>query len=304
MYKLILYLIFLSFPMTLIGQVFPSNYFHFNSLTINPAFAGSDNAISASLNYRNQWVGFTDAPKSSILAVHSPIKSGRIGIGFQIENQSIGIYKTSNFIGNYAFRTEIKKGTLALGLGFGAAVYSVKWNKLQAVDQHDQLLLNNSSSAVMPVFSLGMYYYTQKYFVGISLPSFISHVVSKSSGDYKPKNDMSNYNYLVNGGYNIELTSDMMLRPSLLLKYNPKDAAQINLNALLGFKDKLWVGLGYRNENTVAGMLQCQLNYQIRMAYAYDFDTGILGKYMNGSHEVGFNYIFRYSRKVLGPRNF
>lgn len=305
MYKLILYLVLLSIPMTLTGQKYPlSNHFHFNSITINPAFAGSENAISTSLSYRNQWTGFKDAPKNSVIAVHSPLKSGRIGVGFQMENHSIGIYKTTDFVGNYAFRTEIKKGILAFGLGFGATIYSIKWNKLQAVDQHDELLLNNSSSAVMPVFSLGMYYYTKKYYVGISLPSFVSHVVSPNSGDYKAKNDFSNYNYLVNGGYDIDLSSDMMLRPSLLLKYNPEDAAQIDLNAVLGFREKVWVGLGYRNENTVIGMLQCQLNYQLRMAYAYDFDTGVLGKYMNGSHEVGLNYIFRYTRKVLGPRNF
>jgi type IX secretion system PorP/SprF family membrane protein len=305
MNKLFLYLFFLVFPFNLAGQIHPlSNHFHFNSLTINPAFAGSNNAISASINYRNQWAGFKDAPKSGIIAVHSPVRSGRIGIGFQVENRSTGIYKTTNIVGNYAYRTEIKKGTLAMGLGFGAAVYSINWKNLQAIDLNDHELQYNSSSAVMPVFSVGMYYYTKKYYFGFSLPSFISHNVGQNSGDYKAKNDMSNYNYLVTTGYDIDLNSDLILSPSLLLKYNSKDAIQIDLNSWLGYKEKVWIGLGYRNNNTFTGMLQCQLNFQLKMAYAYDFETGEIGKYINGSHEIGLNYIFRYSRKVIGPRHF
>jgi type IX secretion system PorP/SprF family membrane protein len=149
-----------------------------------------------------------------------------------------------------------------------------------------------------------MYYYTKKYYVGFSLPSFISHVLTENSSGYKTKNDRKNYTYLIHGGYDLEINPEVILRPSLLVKYNPKDAAQIDLNAMLKYKEKVWIGLGYRNENTFTGMLQCQLNYQIRMAYAYDFNTGELGKYLNGSHEIGLNYIFRYSRKVIGPRNF
>lgn len=305
MRKLIIYLIIISLPLNLTGQLSRfSGHNHFTSLTINPAIAGSDNALSAAINYRNQWTGFKEAPKNSILTIHSPVKNNRIALGFHIDDRSHGIYNTTNYVGNYAYRTEVKNGIFSMGLGFGAAVYSIKWNNLNAADLNDELLQNNTSSAVMPVFSLGLYYYSEKYYAGFSLPNFLSHALSESSGSYKSKNDRTNYTYILQGGYDMEITSRILLRPSLLVKYNPKDATQIDLNTFLGYEEKMWIGLGYRNSNTYAGMLQFQLNYQIRMAYTYDFNTGELGKYINGSHEIGLNYIFRYSRRVIGPRHF
>lgn len=304
MYKLLILLIVILMPETLPGQMYNlPNQFQFNLLSVNPAYAGSDNAISATINYRNQWTGFDDAPKNSLLAIHSPLNGGRIGVGLQIENQSLGIYKTSNFVGNYAYRTAVKGGTLALGLGFGVTVTSAKWNTLQAIHNHDLLLPVHPSSAVMPLFSFGMYYYSRKYYVGISLPSFLSYVEGED-GAYKPKNDIAAYNYFLNGGFNVDLNADFNFRTSALIGYRSGYSTQIYLNSMLGYKEKVWVGLGYRTRNVIFGMLQCQLNYQLRLAYSYDFSYGGLGEYLNGSHEIGLNYVFRYSRKMLSPRSF
>jgi type IX secretion system PorP/SprF family membrane protein len=102
----------------------------------------------------------------------------------------------------------------------------------------------------------------------------------------------------------VDLSHYVKLLPSLLLKYHPNNAIQIDYNAQLILKDKIWLGISYRNKNMLVGMLQFQLNYQIRMAYSYDFDIGTLGEYRNGSHEVVLNYVFRYTHKVVGPRQF
>jgi type IX secretion system PorP/SprF family membrane protein len=174
---------------------------------------------------------------------------------------------------------------------------------LQSIDHSDQLLPENSSSAVMPVFSFGTYYYSKKYYVGISLPSFLSYS-ENSDGYFKPENDMAAYSYLVNGGFDVDLNSDMTLRPSVLIGFNAMYSTWFYLNSMLGFKEKVWVGAGYRSYNTFMGIFQCQLNYQLRLAYAYNFVSGELGKYLNGSHEIGLNYNFRYSRRVSGPRSF
>ncbi len=304
MFRLIILLIILVLPEMLSGQTpILFNQFYFNTLSVNPAFAGSENAMSATINYRNQWTGFDDAPKSSQLALHSPLKGGRTGLGFHAENNSIGIYETTNIMGSYAYRVEVKDATLSLGLGFGVAVYAVNWNNLQSIDRNDQLLTNNSSSAVMPVFNFGTYYYTKKYYIGISIPSLLRYA-EDDDGGFKAKNDMAAYSYLVNGGLDIDLSRDIILRPSLSAAFNVKYPTRIYMNSMLGFKEKVWVGLGYRSQNTVIGLFQCQLNYQLRLAYAYDFANGELGKYLNGSHEIGLNYIFRYSRKVMSPRSF
>jgi type IX secretion system PorP/SprF family membrane protein len=305
MNRFILSILAVLFPLQLLGQMFPlSDHYIYNTLVINPSFAGCHDALSTTISYRNQWVGFKDAPKSYILSVHTPVYNDRIGLGLLIEKNSIGIFKETSFIGNYAYRMELRNGKLALGFGFGVTAYTVAWNELDATDADDVQLMNNPTSAVLPAFSLGTYYYTKKYFIGISIPLFLSHELDKSTGNYKISNNFSGYNYFFTGGYEVGIGPHVKLLPSLLIKYHPDNVIQIDYNAQINIKDRIWMGIGYRNRDMLVGMLQCQLNYQLRMAYSYDFDFGSIGRYENGSHEIVLNYTFRYARKVIGPRQY
>ena len=305
MNRFILSILAVLFPLQLLGQLFPlSDHYVYDALSINPAFAGCHDALSATISYRNQWVGFKDSPKSNMLSVHTPVDNDRIGLGLLIEKNSIGIFKETSFIGNYAYRMELRDGKLAMGLGFGATVYHIAWNELTAFDADDEQLMNNNTSAILPNFSLGTYYYTKKYFIGISMPLFLSHELDKNTGKYKIGNNFSGSNYFFTSGYEVGISSRVKFLPSLLIKYHPGNAIQIDYNAQISLKDRIWLGIGYRNRNMLIGMLQCQLNYQIRMAYSYDFEFGSIGKYINGSHEIALNYVFKYSRKVTGPRQF
>ena len=297
--------ILLLFSFQLSGQMFPlSDNYRDNALAINPAFAGCHDALSATIAYRNQWVGFDDAPKSQILSVHTPVDNNRIGLGLLIENNTIGIFRETNYLGNYAYRRELYDGTLALGLGFGITVYNIAWNELYAEDDGDLQLINNPTTAVIPAFSLGTYYYTKTYYIGISLPLFLSHEQDQATGKYKIRNDFSAYNYIFSGGYEVGISQLIKFIPSLLLKYHPASGIQVDINAQMDLKERIRIGLGYRNKEMLIGMLQCQLNHQLRMSYSYDFDFGSIGKYRNGSHEITFNYVFSFVRRVMGPRQF
>ncbi len=305
MNRVILSIVALLFQLNLLGQLFPlSDHYDVNALAINPAYAGRQDALSLTASYRNQWVGFRDAPKSYILTVHSPVYNDRIGLGLLVENNSIGIFKETSFFGNYSYRMELGQGKLALGLGFGVTVSNIAWNELLAADPNDVQLMNSATSQVLPNFSLGMYYYTKKYYVGISMPLFLSHEMDKNTGKYKTGNNFSGSNYFFSGGYELGLSQYVKFLPSALIKYHPDNPVQIDLNARISLKDRIWIGAGYRSKDILVGMVQCQLNYQLRMGYSYDFNFGDLGKYINGSHEIVLNYIFRYSRKVIGPRQF
>jgi type IX secretion system PorP/SprF family membrane protein len=196
------------------------------------------------------------------------------------------------------------EGKLALGLGFGVSIYNTAWNELVAADPNDIQLMNNPTSAVLPTFSLGAYYYTKKYFIGISMPMFLSYELDQSTGKYKIDNNFSGSNYFFTTGYEMGISPMVKILPSILIKYHPNNGIQIDYNAQISLKDRIWMGIGYRNKDILVGMLQCQLNYQIRMAYSYDYDFSSIGKYMNGSHEFVLNYIFKFERKVIGPRQF
>jgi type IX secretion system PorP/SprF family membrane protein len=303
MNRIILTISIFIIGLPLFGQMVPqSDHYILNGLAINPAFAGCHDALSATIMYRNQWIGFEDAPKRYMLSVHTPVENDRMGLGLLIEKNSIGIYNETHIIGNYAYRRELYNGKIALGLGFGVTVYNIAWDELIATDANDIQLMNNPSSATLPAFSLGGYYYTKKYFIGVSIPLLLSHELDQTSGSYKIRNNFSDYNYFITGGYEVTFSPQVKLLPSILIKYHPNNALQVDYNAQISLKDRIWMGIGYRNKNMLIGMLQVQLNYQLRMAYSYDFDLGKLGRYRNGSHEVGFNYQFSYARKVLGPR--
>jgi type IX secretion system PorP/SprF family membrane protein len=305
MNRFILCILAIVFPLKVLGQMFPlSDHYVYNALAINPAFAGCHDALSTTISYRNQWVGFKDSPKSCMLSLHTPVFNDRVGLGLLINNSSLGIFKETSIIANYAYRMELRDGKLALGLGFGATLHNIAWNELDATDAGDIQLMNNPTSALLPTFSLGTYYYTQKYYIGISMPMFLGYELDKSTGKYKIGNNFSGSNYFFSGGYAVNIGPQVKLLPSILIKYHPGNIPQIDYNAQIDLKDRVWIGVGYRNKDMLVGMLQFQLNYQIRMAYSYDFDLGSIGKYENGSHEIVLSYIFRYTRKVIGPRQF
>jgi type IX secretion system PorP/SprF family membrane protein len=305
MSRFILSIMVVAFPLNLLGQMFPlSDHYEVNALAINPAYAGCQDALSLTASYRDQWVGFKDAPKSYIMSVHSPVFNDRIGLGLLVENNSIGIFKERSFFGNYAYRLELREGKLAMGLGFGVTVSNTAWNELIAADPNDDQLLNSATSAVLPNFSLGMYYYTKKYYFGISMPLFLSHELDENTAKYKISNNFSGCNYFFTGGYELGISPQVKFLPSVLIKYHPDNPVQIDINTRISLKDKIWMGIGYRSKDMLVGMLQCQLNYQLRMGYAYDFNFGDIGKYINGSHEIVLNYVFSYSRMVKGPRQF
>jgi type IX secretion system PorP/SprF family membrane protein len=305
MKRLLFSILVLSFSLHLSAQMFPlSDHYVVNALAINPAFAGCQDALSLTASYRNQWVGFNDSPKSYILSIHSPVFNDRVGVGLLVENNSIGIFKETSFLGNYAYRMDLHGGKLALGLGFGVTLYNIAWNELIAADPNDVQLFNNPTSTILPTFSLGAYYYAKKYYIGISMPLFLNHELDKNTGKYKVDNNFSGSNYFFSAGYEVEISHQVKFNPSLLIKFHPGNAIQVDYTAQINLKDRIWMGVGYRNKNLLVGMLQCQINYQIRMGYSYDYDFGTIGKYVNGTHEIVLNYVFKFARKVIGPRQF
>lgn len=275
-----------------------------NTLTFNPAFAGSEDALSISLVYRNQWVGFDGAPRNYSLLLHAPVRNDRIGIGLLLESSRFSIYREKSIKGDYAFRMEVLNGTLALGLGAGITVKNVAWDDLIATDANDILLTNYPESAVLPDISLGTYYYNKKFFLGISIPGLLIDELNPNTRKYSMNTSLTEYNYYFEGGYNLNLNRHVRFLPSFLLKYHPGHVPQLDVTTHLFLMERFGLGLGYRNKKSLLGIVQVQLNRQIMIAYSYGFDTGRVGRYNNGSHEVVLNYLFNYSYGVAGPRQF
>ncbi|KON26412.1 hypothetical protein AC481_07260 [miscellaneous Crenarchaeota group archaeon SMTZ-80] len=281
-----------------------SDHYVYHALAINPAYSGSHDALSTTVLYRNHWTGFKGCPTTMSLSIHTPLANERIGLGFLAMNDNIGVTRETSFIGNYAYRMDLGYGKLAFGLGAGMIFCCTDWNKLAAADIDDELLIYNSSTGIMPDFSVGIYYTTQKYFMGLSVPLFLSHEFDSKANKYIIRNSFKEYNYFYNAGYIFDINSNIRFFPSLLCKYHKGNSFQIDINSQIIFKNRIWSGISYRSNNILVGMLQCQINKQLRIAYSHDFVIGKLGHYKNNLQEFMINYIFKYSAEVTGPRQF
>lgn len=298
--------IFLIFPVLASAQLHSlSNQYVFNGLAINPAYAGSDEAFSTTLMYRNQWTGFKGAPKTITASLHSPLRNELVGLGLLVVNDQIGVNSETSILANYAYMIETGQGKLSFGIGLGVTFLDVEWDKLNSVDVEDIELNSQNVNVTNPNFSAGVYYYQDNFFLGVSIPFFLSYsYAGEDSQLLELKNDISEYNIHITSGYRMELNRNLHFYPSVLLKYNPGSTFQADLSGQFILRQRLWLGLTYRSVDVLAFITQVQITDQLRVAYSYDTGLKQSSRYYGGSHEIMLKYIFNFNARVVGPGRF
>lgn len=282
----------------------------FNSLVINPAYAGTRDAISLTAIYRHQWAGFDGAPRSFSASIHSPV-ADKMGVGFFLETDKIGVHNRVSAYGSYAYRIPTSEKTqLSIGLDAGILYYTSNWADAPNPSNPNDPQLANNVSNVIPNFGLGAYWYGDRYFVGFSVP----HLLSNRLDDTDLLNYVSKYDmhYFLTGGYVFDMGESVKCKPTVLLKSVPSKApleADFNLNFL--FKDTFWAGIGYHTGSGIAAILQYEFANNLRLGYAYDFNLNGLSNTNSGSHEIMLGWDFARAKKspkdkgkVLSPRYF
>lgn len=305
MRKVISIIFWLFLPLFIFGQNTQlTNQYIFNPIALNPAIAGSGDALRANLLYRNQWIGFEGAPKTLTFSAHSPMRKQNMGLGICVISNQIGVSNETNLIGNYSFRIKMNNGSFFMGLGGGLLMINTAWSELQANDLNDYLIQNNSPTYLIPEVSIGVYYSTKKYHFGFSLPYMLSYTFNLSKDKYDVRNKISEYTYILSGDYSFDLQKDFKIVPSLMLKYQKKSKADFIFMSRLIYMDKYSIGMAYDTEQkNFKGMFQFQLNKQFKLGYMADFNASKLNKYKIGSHELMIRYDFKYTIKVNSPRN-
>jgi type IX secretion system PorP/SprF family membrane protein len=276
-----------------------------NPLTINPAFAGNRGALNIAAFYRRQWAGISGSPETMTLALDAPILDSKLGLGFIVANDKLGVSKETKFSTVYAYKIKMKgDGDLSLGLGAGIITTNSAWSDLVVIDPGDEDYLVDSRVFVVPDFSFGAYYSKQNYFVGMSIPNLLGYKFDYDKNKYTLMFNPGQYYYLFNGGYNFALSPKINLLSTTLISLSPGEKILVDLNAYFNLYDRFWAGASYRNKRSVGVLFQFAVNNQLRIAYTYDFDTGNLGHYSNGSHEIMLRYEFRYKIDAISPLNF
>ncbi|WP_304064549.1 PorP/SprF family type IX secretion system membrane protein [Pedobacter glucosidilyticus] len=279
----------------------------FNTLAINPAYAGSRNVVSATALYRNQWVGIEGAPSTQTISFDGATSNKKVGLGFQVFNDEIGISKTTGAFASYAYRIRMDKGTLAFGLQAGAALYTANFSRvaLNPTGAPDVSFAQDVRT-VQPNFGAGVYYNSDKFYLGVSVPQMLGNTLNNNTNISSSRLIARQYTHLfIAAGYVFDINKDIKIKPSVLFKGVQGAPLQLDINSNVWFFDIFSIGLQYRTEADIAAMTEIQLNSQIRFGYAYDRSTTRLADFNSGSHEFMLRYEFGSAKsKLLSPRYF
>jgi type IX secretion system PorP/SprF family membrane protein len=276
----------------------------FNGLFLNPAYAGSHKYISSSLLHRTQWVNFSGAPRTALFAIDGELPAKNMGLGLILANDRIGATEQTDIYANYSYQLKLGEGKLAFGLKAGASNYIFRGNNLTVWDANDEVFAPKRT-AWLPKVGSGLYYYTDTWYAGFSVPTLIAYDANQSfSFDVNSATFLRRHYYL-NGGYVFTLNDQLKLKPSLLVKYIPSAPVQADINLNMLYKDMFWIGASYRTGDAVTFMVEYQTNFRFRVGYAYDMTTSRLRNYSAGTHEIMIGYDFgKDLMKVKTPRYF
>jgi len=279
----------------------------FNEMFINPAYAGSRKQISATMVYRNQWVGLEGAPKTQTASIHGPLMNKKLGIGVTIMNETIGVTHQFAVYGNYAYRFQVgSDGAFALGLQGGFINHQEDLSKVVTTEENDNEFLLNTPQVFLPNAGFGMYYNTTRFYAGLSIPRmFQNEVAGDGSSDVTNTMELQYWHYYLSTGYVFPISESVKLKPSIMAKAvsGSPFVADFTIQALL--KDIFWLGFSYRTEDSFSGLATFQITPQLRIGYSYDYTTTELNNYNNGTHEINLGYDFSFTKKkVVTPRYF
>lgn len=280
----------------------------FNEIFINPAYSGSHEALSISAVMREQWVNFDGAPSTKTLTMHTPVFKSKVGIGLTIYQDDIGVSSQTGFFGNYTYRIKLNKGVLSLGMLGGVSGYQERLQEVKTVTA-DSKFSSNTPMTFAPNFGFGAYYYTKKFYLGLSTPRMMENTlvigpqnnIERVDGKYAG----DELHYFLATGLIIDINPFFKLRPSGMVKAVLNAPVEYDANIAAFLYNVLWVGTGYRSGDAVNFLTAIQLNNQFRVGYSYDYTITPLKNVAGGSHEISLNYILKYkSNKITSPRYF
>ena len=281
----------------------------FNEMYINPAYTGSKEAMAVNLTHRQQWVNFPGRPITTSFTLHGPLANNKMGLGLSVLNEQIGKLSRNLVYLNYAYRVKTgDKGHLAFGIMGGIHNQINKLSELKSTETGDIQISQNTPSLIAPNFGAGIYYYTNKFYAGISIPRMVddSYLFNQTGDVIKSTSlNASKFHYYFTIGNVFEVNDDLKIKPQAMVKMVQNAPIQFDVNVNFLIKNKIWAGIGYRSGSDISALLGIQVNPQLLVNYSYDYSLTKIQKYSQGSHEITIGYLFLYKQsKVVTPRYF
>lgn len=273
-----------------------------NELLINPAYAGTEGALSVALFHRSQWSEIEGAPTTQSFTAHSLFKSKNVGLGLSVVNDKIGIHGILTANTSYAYRIQLKRDTyFSFGLQFGINQLKSDFNSLanQIQNANDPKIYSSNLSRTNFEFGSGIYLKSPRVNLGISIPNMLREKIQTDSIDYS----LPNNNVYFLGRYKIPLSNNVTFQPGILVTYIPGLPVSYDINLATVINEVLLLGASYRPEESVSAIIQAMFTPQFKIGYAYDYPLASESSIGSNSNEFMISYLFSFSNhKISKPR--
>jgi type IX secretion system PorP/SprF family membrane protein len=274
----------------------------YNTINVNPAYAGSRGVLSVFGLYRTQWVGLEGAPQTNAFSINSPINNSNLGVGLSFVNDKIGPTNENTISADlsYTIRTS-ETYKLSFGIKGTANLFNLDKDKLNPFNQNDPLL-QNIKNDFSPNVGAGAYLHSDKLYLGVSVPNFLE---TKRYSD----NDVAIYKERMNlyfiGGYVFDLSANLKFKPAFLTKVVEGAPLQLDVSGNFLFNERFVLGAAWRWDAAVSALAGFQITDGLFIGYGYDLETTKLANYNSGSHEVFLRFeLFKKQEKIVSPRFF
>lgn len=284
------------------GQQDPQyTQYMYNMNVLNPAYAGSREGLSFGLLYRNQWSGIDGAPETGTFFGHSPV-GNNLGVGLSLISDRIGPVNETNVYADVSYTLQFEgEHRLAFGVKAGATFHDIGLVDLDVFDPDDPFF-NQNITETTPNIGAGLFYYTNNYYVGFSVPNLLESVHLDANGNSIGSESL---HYFLTGGYVFELSENTELKPSFLVKSSFDAPTSFDVNVNARFYKKFEIGASYRLDDSFSGLVNFAITPDVRIGYAYDAVTSDIKAFAPASHEVMLLFDLNFSRRVSrSPRYF
>lgn len=279
-----------------------TNYMY-NTINVNPAYAGSRGVMSIFGLYRTQWTGLDGAPQTGTASMHTPIENSNVGVGLSFDNDRIGASNESNISLDVSYTIPVSDNyKLGLGVKGTANLFNTDYTKLNRYDMNDPKFQNNIENKFTPNIGAGVYFYSDKLYLGLSVPHFLE---TESYDDNISKTTLEKMHYYVIGGYVFDLSPSLQFKPAFMCKTVEGAPLQLDVSGNFLFNEKFTLGAAYRWDAAASILAGFQINSGLLIGYGYDLETTQLANYNSGSHELFLRFELSKNRdRVDTPRFF
>jgi type IX secretion system PorP/SprF family membrane protein len=277
-----------------------------NPLIVNPAYAGSRGFGNLTGVFRKQWVGINGSPTTTSLSYNAPIRRYDFAAGASLLYDALGPVTQTGFYLDYSYQIKFdQKSTLSLGLKGGFNYFYMNYSALNTIDPDDDVDILENESLFLPNFGVGAYYYSEKMYLGLSVPKLIRNSLEKKGNTIEHLN-REEWHFFLMGGYIFNLTKNIDFKPSFMTRYANGAPLSLEVTATFMLYDKVWLGAMYRFGDSFGGLINWQITPKFNIGYSYDLTHSELRPFNRGSHEITLNYVFLRDsgKRILSPRFF